>query len=484
MRAAWMTAAFAVVLGGCVGPRGRGLGSVSEADTTRAEWGDEHPGLIDDDAEADTDDVTRPSAVFLDGVLGERRTVSARASLDALAARVRAVDENASGAVEWNGRGTLRHVVAGVVRPTVGEGALLADRRDDAQLRARPSATVGGLRLAPSTLVWGTAIGGGVSMAVLPILVSVGGWRLREDPSARAAWGSVEWSGRDATVGASAGASRTRIAGGDEFAASVFAGRRVDAGWVSAEAGSARGNVRALARAVLGDRHQWRAVVAAGQTPRESILTPTSRWGAAIERHDAWPVVASRTTLLTSARRLAGSDERRRRVEWIGSWRVDARVTVELAGRFTRDEESAARPSPFVVPVSLAHDDDLRARLSLRTRDVLSPSLVVENQYRVEMIEDHRDGVGLVAVWAGRVRWGHLDARLRASAQALRSGQVAYVSNAGLAGTGAFTAASTSGAGLVASLRVVLGPHANLGVQASHSATAATDVRLFAATAW
>jgi hypothetical protein len=224
--------------------------------------------------------------------------------------------------------------------------------------------------------------------------------------------------------------------------------------------------------------------VAAGATPADGILTPSARWGGAIERHDAWAAATSRTVLLVSTRRRSDTEAHRRRVEWSGAWRVGPSVGLEFAARFTRDDETSAPPGPFVVPASFGRDDDLRARVSLSTRDAFSPTLAVENQYRLEVIRDAGPGAGLVATWVGRLRAGAFDARVRASALALRGGQVAYVSNAGLVGTSAFTAASASGTGLTASVRVALGPHAGLGAQASRSGRAGTLLRFVASLAW
>jgi hypothetical protein len=463
----------------CGGPRQ--VATFADApDSTHAEWGDEHLGLVLDE-EVDDD---RRASFAADGVFGETRVVSARGSYRGASARVRATESTPSGAVEWKGSGTLRHAVAGVVRPTVGEGALLADRRDDAQLHARPSPTVPGLRLAPSTLVWGTSIGAGVSMAIEPIVVSVGGWSVRDDPSTRALWTSLEWSMRRTTAGVCVGAWRAASLEGRRSALSVFAGHHAEAGWVSAEAGVTRGAMRALVRAVVGERHQWRAVVAAGATPADGILTPSARWGGAIERHDAWAAVSSRSAFLVSTRRRSDTEAHRRRVEWSGAWRVGRRVGLELAARFTRDEETSAAAGPFVVPASFSRDDDLRARVSLSTHDTFSPVLAVDNQYRLEVIRDAGGSAGLVATWVGRLRAGAFDARVRASALALRGGQVAYVSNAGLLGTSAFTATSASGTGVSASVRVALGPHAGLGAQASRSGHADTTLRGFASLAF
>ncbi len=398
-------------------------------------------------------------------------------------ARVRTTESAVSGAVEWTGSGTLRHAVAGVVRPTVGEGALLADRRDDAQLHARPSPAVAGLRLVPSTLVWGTSVGAGVAMAMEPFVISVGGWSVRDDPSTRALWTSLEWSARGTTAGVGAGAWRAADRR-RETAVSAFAGHHADSGWVSAEAGLAHGTARALARAVVGERHQWRAAVAAGATPPDEILTPSARWGGAIERRDAWAAATSRTVFLVSTRRRSGAEAHRRRVEWSGAWRVSTRVGLELGVRFTRDEETSAPPGPFVVPASITRDDELRARVSLSTRDALSPTLAVENQYRLEVIRDAGAAAGLVVTWAGRLRAGAFDARVRASALALRGGQVAYVSNAGLVGSSAFTATSASGTGVIASVRVALGAHAGLGAQGSCSGRSDASLRFFASLAF
>ena len=478
LRAAACIVPLALALA-CGGPRQ--VVSFGDApDTTRAEWGDEHPGLTVD--EEDEDD--GPASFAIDGSFGETRGGSARAGYRHASARVRAAESTASGAAEWKGSGTLRHAVAGVVRPTVGEGALLADRRDDAQLHARPSPVVAGLSLAPSTLVWGTSVGAGVSMAMEPFVVSLGGWSVRDDPSTRAVWSSLEWRARRTTVGISAGAWRPSGLERPRTALSVFAGRGVDAAWVSGEVGVTHGAVRALARTVVGERHQWRAVVATGATPSDGILTPSARWGGAIERHDAWSAATTRVIYLISVRRQSDTETHRRRVEWSGAWRVSRRVGLVLAARFTRDEETSAPPGPFVVPVSFSHDDDLRARVSLSTRDAFSPMLTVENQYRLEVIRDASDRTSVVATWVGRLRAGAFDARVRASALALRGGQVAYVSNAGLVGSNAFTAATASGTGLAASVRVALGTHAGLGVQASRAGRADMALRFFGSLAF
>lgn len=466
-------------------------------DSTRALWGDENAGLTTDPG------VEAETRVHGHGSVEWFHARTTRVSLDARSAvaavLARNVDGHSAGAVSLRPPGIVREVVVGSLRAAAGEGALLADTRANV-LTSVASPGVPGLRVTPTSLVWGTGVGAAVVLAPGPVQVSLAHWRLRDEPGAHHAWAGLEWRGAGAVVGALAGGMQTPWLARPLAGGSVFAGRALGGAWVSGEAAavpvvredSARAGhaARVTIRAVAGERGEWRVSAATGPAVRNAVAGDHAVTSAVIERHAARGAVAGRVRLLISEERTGDGRSRRRRADAGASWRLTPRITLDGAVRVTRDEESDTRATAFVTALPPERRHEVRARVGLRTAHDASGARV-SNDYRIELVEDGGAGTGVVGTWSLRIDAGPLSWRVRATASALHDGQVAYVSNDGVRGAAAFSVLSAAGsaeepagAALVATLRARVTRHAALGAQLARPRVGDPRAEFFASASW
>ncbi len=417
-------------------------------------WGDEYEGIrLDADREfADA----IPASVGADVVAGETVSTRLRAGTGPVSARWRITDDASVGAMEW--RSGRLHAVAGAVRPAVSEGAVVADARDTGAPVARGLAP-GGLRVSPSASTWGSSVGGGVAVLAGPLRVAAATWRARDAVADPVAWMSADWRSPHASAGVAVGGGAS---GGR--AVSVHAARARGPVAVSGEVGAARSGARAVVRVVAGERGEWRGVMAGGAADALDP-DPPGRWGGAVERRDRRGGVSSRVTVSSDTRRDAAGDDRRRRAEWAGVFRIADGTRLDVNVRVTREQSRPIRSLLDDAPAPRPNDD-LRARLALRTRERVNDATTVEFVYRADAIaRGDGDGPGVVLLWQGRVRHRGLDLRLQASAFDLREGTIGYIGRAVLPGTATFTALSHRGADLSASLRATWRYGLSLGLQ-------------------
>jgi hypothetical protein len=471
--------ALAVAGTGCAGPRP----SAPPADAATAPlWGDEYEGLLDDADRLDADLDAAPASFAADVLLASpgdaAPVVRARAAALSFGARYRQSDAGRAGALEWSA-GPLA-LVAGAVRPSLGEGALVADARDASSVEPRGTRGVDGLRLAPSSSTWGSSIGAGVRAALGRVRASAGAWREREDDALACAWASLDVVDRAAVYGVAAGRSRAGAGAWSLRAAGASA-----AAFVSAEVGLAPDGWRGVVRLVAGEAGEWRALVAAGAPAAGHDPSPASaggRWGGAVERRARLGGEQSRFVLSSRTRRDGESAARRQRAEWQGSIGSGG-TRLEAGLRASRETESVAADvlEPAAPP---AVTDEVRARCALAAGDDVSASVRVEQVYRVDLVVKGSGPAGRVVGWTTRVRWRGLDARLQATAFDLAPGQLGYAGRAALPGAPTFTTLSRSGVDLSASLRVALGPGLVAGVQGGLTPTGESRVVLQAGVVW
>jgi hypothetical protein len=165
----------------------------------------------------------------------------------------------------------------------------------------------------------------------------------------------------------------------------------------------------------------------------------------------------------TLTRRDVVSDIRRRRAFWDGEWRITGDTRLQLAARVTREETTRAVNDALASLPSHEVSDDWRARATLRAWRVTGAGRLVDNTYRLELVQNRAGKPGVIATWAWRLRTGALDTRLSASAHALEHGQVSYSTDAAPPGLVEYSAVTGKGAALGASLRLWLKRHAWLG---------------------
>lgn len=433
-------------------------------------WGDEYDGVL---ADTDLRDVefhaARPDFAA-DVLMAKTPVVRARGSVGSLAARYRESDAGRAGAIEWNAR--RFGVVAGAVRASLGEGAVIADARDAAGVEPRGTRSLEGLRLSPSSSRWGSVLGAGARVTVGRMRAGAGAWQSWDSANDARVFASLGFTHARGVVLVAAGQSRAGPA-----AVSLAAAHNVDGVFAAGELGVAPGGVRGVARVVAGENGAWRALVAAGvpsAAEDPSPASPGARWGGAVERRGRVGRIDARAVLSSRTRRDASLVERRQRAEWRGSLRAgDARI--EAAVRATR-ETTADASDVLDASVPFATRDDLRVRCALRTAESIGEVLRVEQTYRIDVVVSGPGPAGRVAAWAGGVRWRGLDARVQVSAFDLAPGQLAYTGRAVLPGAATFTTLSRSGVDLSASVRVRIGRVAAAGVQGVR--TAAGEGRL------
>jgi hypothetical protein len=386
------------------------------------------------------------------------RSLTASVRVPHAAARYRRAGSGDAGAIEVYDVGPVSHVVAGAIRPRVGEGAWLADAREIGTPVARGVSAVSALRVAPSSLRWGSVLGAGATVDIGRARMTAAAWRPHEDDTTWSAWSGIEWRLARTVVGVAAG--KTARA---EPVASFILAHAVRSAFVCVETATAGDGMVFAVRAVAGDA--WRAALASG-----TASAPDTRSGgfardrrmAVIERRDAWRAFASKVSAWSTMQREGPEFERQRRIDW--RWRadLDAGARVEGGVRFGERVESLA-PSLF-RPGAQTTSEEWRARLAFVVHDRPSPALDVEHVFRLDAV-DAGSAPGVGGTWRGTLRRGAVDVRAQASAWGLGPGQIAYLGRAGLPGSGAFTAASGSGSDLSVALRARGWRHATLAAE-------------------
>ena len=427
-------------------------------------WGDEYEGVLVDTDLRDADFHASRLSFAADVLAADTRVVRAKGSAGPLGGRYRESDAGRAGALEWNSARIA--AVAGAVRASLGEGAVIADAREAAGVEPRGTRSLDGLRLSASSSIWGSALGAGARAALGWFRFGAGAWRGWESDADARAFLSLGVAHRRTVVFAAAGRSR---AGPGAF--SLSAGHARAGVFTAGELGLAPGGARGVARIVAGEDGGWRVLIAAGVPSAAGDPTPASagmRWGGAVERRGKMGRVDARAVLSSRTRRDGPLVERRQRAEWRGSLGAgDARVEAGL--RATR-EATASASDLLDAATPAATRDDLRVRWAVRTTESIGEALRVEQAYRVDLIVSGAGPAGRVVAWTGRARWRAVDARLQASAFDLGPGQLAYAGRAVLPGAATFTTLSNSGVDLSASLRVQIGCGAAAGVQGVRTA--------------
>jgi hypothetical protein len=325
------------------------------------------------------------------------------------------------GSVSWRSSGLVREVTAGDFSPAIAEGALIGDPRTGGDLRALATARISGLAMRPSTSTWSSMTGAGVILGANASRVSLGAWEAKDDAKSCVGVASFERLMQGGTLGVAAGTTEDR-----RVAASIYGARDVEKMFASAELALSQGRVRGVTRLVAG---RFSAIVIAGAGPANDaplVFARKERWGAALERHDGWGSGTSRAGVSTLRRRDVLSDIRRRRAFWNGEWRLGDDTQLELAARFTREEDTRSVNGALTALPSREVADDWRARTTLRAQSIIANRWQSENAYRLEWVRNRIGRPGMVASWSWRMRAGALDTKLSASAHALGLGQVSY----------------------------------------------------------
>jgi hypothetical protein len=449
-------------------------------------WGDEYEGITDD---ADLEEARLPSRrsgaamdVLLDPAPddGERALLSAGASIrtEHSGARYRANRSGHAGAIEVFDQGPLQHIAIGFVRPSVGEGAILADARELGTPSARTLMTTGVVRTAPSSSRWGSVLGAGATLAVSRASVSLAAWRPHGDDTTVTVWSGVEWRFARTRVGAAAGRTPRQRA---RDAASLTVVHAFPAVVVCAEVGAA-GSALAYSLRVAADEG-WYATFSGGAVGSAGTdnAPHADRRAALVERRDRMGSVATRAIASSVVRRDATGEDRQRRVELRVQALVDDNARVEAGVRFM-ERASTELPSPL-APGNEERRDEWRARVSLRTAEHPSSVTTVEHQFRIDAVRA-RSSLGLTGTWRGKVRHGPLDVAVEASAWGLQSDQVGFLAAGGLPGSGAFTAVSGGGSRLACLVRGRVGAHASVAAEWGRSASGKEAVRVGASLRW
>jgi hypothetical protein len=421
-------------------------------------WGDEYEGVLADTDQSDADFHAASPSFAADALFAETRTVRATGSLGPLGARYRESGSGRAGALEWN---TARlSVIAGAVRASLGEGAILADARDAAAVEPRGTRALHGFRLSPSSSTWGSSLGGGVRASLGRIRVAGGAWQAWEFADDARAFVSAGVVAARGAMFAAVGRSRTGAG------AASIAAAHAGAAFVSGEIGIAPDGARAVARVIAGENGEWRALVATGAPSGGSDTSPAAagaRWGGAVERRGNLGRVAARAVLSSRTRRDGPDLEQRQRAEGQASLGA-AGARLEANVRATRETLASATDVLQAREAVVVHDD-VRVRCVVRTAESFGERLRVEQSYRVDFIVSGAGPAGRVIAWSARTRWNALDARVQASAFDLAPGQLAYTGRAVLPGAAPFTTLSHSGVDLSASVRMRIGWGAVVGVQ-------------------
>jgi hypothetical protein len=449
-------------------------------ETPDVQWGDEYAGVIEDMDLEDTYQADRTSAsldVLTDPTSAWLRSLAASARYSHAAIRYRESLYGRAGAVELYDMGPVRHVVAGAIRPSIGEGALVADARElgTPTVRATPSATM--LRVASSSSLWGSVLGAGAEVGVGPARVAVAAWRPHDDDTTITAWSACEWRLPRTRVGVAYGQTTHRPGG----AISLLVAHAFRSSLVALELVPTEPRACA-ARVVAGAT--WRAGFALGAAAPSNVPSGAeqrARRFAVIERRDHWRGFTSRATVSSLARRENAEDERRRRVDWTLRARVDEGARVETGIRFTETEISVA-PSPLQSRAG-QYATEWRARVALVVRERPTPTTELEHMFRLDAIREDA-ATGLAATWRGSLRHAGLDIHAQASAWGLGPGQLGYLGRGGLPGSGAFTTVSRSGTDLTIALRAQVARFAALGAEWRRNAADDTQFLLGASLGW
>jgi len=465
-----------LVAAGCAVPPGP-VPVIDDADSTATMWGDEHPGLL-----VDLDDrISVPSGgAVVELVDGWTRRANATVSAQGVTARARSSSAGDVGVVEWRGHGVLRQVTAGMISPEVAEGALVGNPRAGAEPNPSASSQPRGLGVSASASSYGAMAGGGVVVAPGPLRVALAGWQLPHDASARVMLGSLEHRTERTLMGVVGGGMLSPRATGQ--AVSIFGARADESSFLGGEIAVAADRVRGVARVVAGSRREWSAIASAGAVPSgegDLAFAASERWGAAVERRDAWDGGASRLRASTSTRRGVSSEARRRRLSWDAVWPVSTDARVEFATRATRDLELHAATGRVAALPSLEVHDEWRARATLRARRPVAAGWSVENAYRLEWVEARTGRPGTMATWTCAVRAPGVEWRFAASAFALGGGQVVYSADSAPVGAASFEAVSGRGVSMSALVRARFRRHASLGVSWSQRPPGQARVSVF-----
>ncbi len=427
---------------------------VPDPDVAAVLWGDEYDGLLLDTDTADADLRAARRSFSADAAFGESaRTTRASGALGIAAARYRESAAGQAGALEVSSR--RLGLVAGAVRPSLGEGALLFDARDASNVVARGARSTDGLRIAPSSSTWGSALGAGVRCSFDRTRAALALWRSRESADDASAFASVGFGGRRTVAHATYGRSRAGAS-----AVSLCVGRAYEPLFLAGETAMAPDGLRFVVRAVGGENGSWRALLATGASAPAADPSPATgvaRWGGALERRDTHGGAGSRLVLSSRTRRTDPGGDRRQRAEWYGSVDLTG-ARLEVGVRATR-ETSWRAPDLMEIVSPPGPDEELRVRCELRAGEVLADGVVRgEQSWRVELIASRGSRCGRVIAWTGRGRWRWVDARLSVSAFDLPSGRLAYAGRAALPGAPAFITLARSGIDLSASARLRAGP--------------------------
>lgn len=445
-------------------------------------WGDEYAGVGDDvDLEAVlAGRATRSrggAAASVNALFEPSHEVSTLRSFSAVArvphaaANYRRAGKSDAGAVELFDVGPFAHVVAGAIRPRVGEGAWLADARELGTPVAPGASSITALRVAPSSLRWGSVLGAGAAIDVKRARISAAAWRPHDHDTTWTAWSGIEWRFARTVAGVAAGkTARTRPV------MSLIVAHAVRSAFVCMETAATGAGMVFAARAVAGTA--WRAALASGAAApadtRSGIFVRDRRMGV-VERRDAWRGISSRVIASSAMQREGPEHERQRRVDWRVGFPLDADARIEGGVRFG---ERVASMAPSLLANGEAETrEEWRARLALVVRETLSPSLDVEHMFRIDAVHAG-SSPGFGGTWRGTIRRGAFDLRAQASAWGLRPGQTAYLGRGGLPGSGAFTTASGSGSDLSAAARARAWGHAALAAEWRREASGDDVVRV------
>jgi len=449
-------------------------------------WGDEYEGISDDADLEDAASRSRRMGASLDVLVdpdaaeGEQALRSLGASLrtEHSGARYRETRGGRAGAVEVFDEGPLQHLAIGFVRPSVGEGAILADARELGTPSARALSSAGVVRATPSSSRWGSVLGSGATISIAKTQASVAAWRPHDDDTTWTVWSGLERRFSRTRVGAAAGWTRRQP---ERDAASLTVVHALRSAIVCAEAGWAGGALAYAARAAAGDT--WYAAFTGGGA---GPATPTAarrgdRRTALVERRDRIGGVSTRVIGSTVVRRDGIEEDRQHRIEARVQSDIDDHARVDTSVRFV---ERAT--TELTSPLSQGHDErrgEWRARASLRTTERPSSSTSVEHQFRIDAVRE-RSSLGLAGTWRGKLRHGPVDVALEASAWGLEPGQTGYLGAGGLPGSGSFTTVSGGGSRLSCLVRGRFGAHASLAAEWGRSASGAEMVRVGASLRW
>ncbi len=448
-------------------------------------WGDEYEGIA---ADADLEDApsSRRTGVWLDVLVdpdpedGERalRSLGANIRTEHSGARYRENRGGRAGAVELFDEGPLQHLAIGFVRPSVGEGAILADARELGTPSARATSSAGVVRATPSSSRWGSVLGAGATLSFWRTHFSLAAWRPHDDDTTWTVWSGVERRFSRTRVGVAAGRTRRQPS---RDAASLNVVHPFRSAIVCAEAGLAGDGLAYSVRAAAGET--WTAAFAGGAVGAATATGArrSDRRTAVVERHDRIGDLATRVIASTVVRRDGSEEERQRRVEARVQTGIDDNARVDAQLRFV-ERVRTELPSPLAAG-SDVRSGEWRARASLRTSEQPSSSTVVEQLFRIDAVRE-RSSLGLAGTWRGKLHHGPVDFAVEASAWGLEPGQLGYLGAGALPGSGSFTAVSGGGSRLSCLVRGRFGAHASMAVEWGRSASGDEEIRAGASFRW